>query len=398
MQLASSMFQRLAIVLLGIFVTYFAANEYQASLSPPADPDQYECHPGPNDPKHLSRPSPSPVVKVIRLTDSGELVRRCEWTDALYELTRVKQEKVVVLYVHGWRHNSDINNSDRKNFTSLITQLTERESKRTNPRHVVGIFVGWNATSGYDFLDFLTFWRRKQAADRISQSAVLTKLIGAIDNIKRVQNRQGDRFFILGHSFGARIVYSATVQLLLYSAERAYPPPGERLYSNIKGPSDLIVLLNPALESAVFTPVNRLRRNRKDGSHKEAFSKNQEPLMLLIAAQDDWAVRYGFPVGQWLGAGRDTRDLIGIGHYEEFTTHRLHKISKGKEGPAISSDWTQQFCSEKVCLRRMDQSQNNPFLVVQSEDVLQGHNGIWQPEFVSWLMRFLEKVDKRKTP
>jgi hypothetical protein len=38
------------------------------------------------DPETIRRPSLSPIVKLIRLTDDGELVDRCEWADVLTEI------------------------------------------------------------------------------------------------------------------------------------------------------------------------------------------------------------------------------------------------------------------------------------------------------------------------
>src|SRR5262249_15241226 len=218
---------------------------------------------------------------------------------------------------------------------------------------------------------------------------------GAIGNIKRMRAHARDRFFILGHSFGARIVYSATAQLLLYEAEQAYPPPGERLYREIRGPSDVIILLNPALEAAVYTPVNSLRRNRKEGDYKEAFSPKQEPLLVSIATTDDWAMRYAFPMGQRIGAARDDKELTALGYFDDYITHALGENSNAGDSTGSVADWTERFCIAHVCLTRLDQSRFNPFLVVKTSDILRGHNGIWKREFVDWLVGFLEVFDHR---
>ena len=36
------------------------------------------------DPESVTRPSTTPVVKVVELNDDGEIVDRCQWADALY--------------------------------------------------------------------------------------------------------------------------------------------------------------------------------------------------------------------------------------------------------------------------------------------------------------------------
>ena len=91
----------------------------------PADPRTYECPPDGGrdvngnefDPEEAFRPSPPPTVKVLELTDQGELVDRCQWSDLLIEVRSNRElPKRVVLYTHGWKHNADRADSDLKEF------------------------------------------------------------------------------------------------------------------------------------------------------------------------------------------------------------------------------------------------------------------------------------------
>jgi hypothetical protein len=206
--------------------------------------DKYNTDPC-NDPKLVARPDDS--IKVIRLTNSGEFADRCELTNALYELNwdrprpvntygpQVKpgaqsRPKLVVLYIHGWKHNADVSDPDRIQFEKLIHTLRDRYG---DEKYVVGIYVGWNAEAGLwrglGWLENLTFWVKKNNADRIAQSSSVTLIVSSIGAIVRADPekdpKKQDQFVAIGHSFGARMLFSATAQSLITATERAHPTP-----------------------------------------------------------------------------------------------------------------------------------------------------------------------------
>src|SRR5262249_53519058 len=153
-----------------------------------------------------------------RLTNAGAFVKRCEFTDALDELIwdRLPEgafgpprkpdaeslPRFTVLYVHGWKHGAGWDDPDLKEFQRLITQLAT-----TNPkRQVLGVYVSWNAAWDLGVVDNLSFWSKKLIADRIAQSAVVTKIVGAIGSTRRTTGPTADQFIAIGHSFGARLL------------------------------------------------------------------------------------------------------------------------------------------------------------------------------------------------
>jgi hypothetical protein len=135
------------------------------AFTPSPDLDQNKCPLGrANDPIRTPRPN-SGVVKIIRLTNDGAFVNRCEFTDALYELVwdRMPQgafgpprktdatshPRFTVLYVHGWKHGADSTDSDLTEFKRLIERLAD-----TNPdRQVLGVYIAWNAAWGFGIID-----------------------------------------------------------------------------------------------------------------------------------------------------------------------------------------------------------------------------------------------------
>src|SRR6185503_9131783 len=135
-----------------------------------------------------------------------------------------KKSELVVWYIHGWKHNAHDHDSDLQAFRMVIEAL-DREQRELgeNGRHVLGVYIGWDGAVGPSSLRNLTFWNRKRAADRISQSAVL-KRIFASTSYARMEAREeltsNDLTIMIGHSFGARILYSATSQVLLDEVQR----------------------------------------------------------------------------------------------------------------------------------------------------------------------------------
>jgi hypothetical protein len=266
-------------------------------------------------------------LKVIHLTNSGEFVDRCELTNVLYELNwnrprpdksfgatvgpgAISQPKLVLLYIHGWKHNADESDTDRVNFEKLVRSLRDREKGK---RYVVGVYVGWNAEAPlWGWLENITFWVKKNNADRIAQSSSITLIFSAIGSIIRSDPERKDQYIAIGHSFGARLLFAATVQPLVSAVEQAHPGYLSGTYKVIQGLADAIVLLNPAFEASRYSAINGYIRA------DETFAKGQAPLIVTIASEGDWATRGAFPVGQWLGLAHTARELYTLGNCEPF--------------------------------------------------------------------------------
>jgi hypothetical protein len=218
-----------------------------ARIDDPADENQNQCIPQGQrtNPSSITRPGYVGKVLKIRLTDDGEFIDRCEFSDVLYELNWDWQNpqylanprppinpsakslpKFVLLYSHGWKHTASDDDDDFQSFTALVRQLADaNESKK----QVLGVYIGWNAASKVPPLNWfpfnnLTFWSKETIADRIAQSAVITRIVSAINSImSELEDPAANQFVAIGHSFGARMLFSATAQSLIYDTERAHP-------------------------------------------------------------------------------------------------------------------------------------------------------------------------------
>ncbi|WP_152974834.1 hypothetical protein [Pseudomonas sp. RIT-PI-q] len=386
--------------------------------TPPPAPDQFKCAENGGvdpftqerfDPGSIDRLNAKARLKIIEFTDEGELVDRCQWSDVIYEVRGTPREsklqrktaserdlpkertaKLVVMYVHGWKHNADIHDEDLSDFKDLIDQLNKLEAPRVKPRDVVGIYIAWpGKTLNIPMMDNLSFWGRKGGADRVTAAGNISKLVSSIKGVSCQQGDPNDFIVGIGHSFGARILYTAVAPLLI--SELAMKHPGDQFnsYDNVTGVIDLTVLLNPAFEASRYTALAASRRN------KEVFSASQQPLLLTVATSNDLATRLAFPIGQIMGTRWRERERTTLGNYQPYRTHELSRRSV-QAGP-IAGFWYDSFCQSGICLEKKDAISSYPFVVASTDaTVLYGHNGIWKEGFISWLANFIEISSEKR--
>jgi hypothetical protein len=355
------------------------------------------------------------VVTIIRLTDDGEFANRCDLRDAIYEIRNYRKPQIIVWYIHGWKHNADKDNTDLRKFKKLISELDEqqRQLDEKERRRVVGVYVGWDGAVGPAPLQGLTFWNRKRAADRISQSSVVTKIFAATKYAREQVGREitaKDLTIMIGHSFGARILYTATSQVLIDEVQRRHPGNKFPSYQKMTGPADLIVLLNPAFEASIFTVMHSIRR--PDAKEWEGINRRQQPLLLAISTENDSATEKLFPLGQSLEFGscqdikrdrssipnRCDRQRETLGNHKEYFTHRLKAVTPSEGSPTNTEFWYDRFATaDLVLLRTANRQPGNPFLVARTTpNIINEHNGIWGPELRKWMVSFMLELDKRR--
>ena len=163
------------------------------------------------------------------------------------------------------------------------------------------------------------------------------------------------------------------------------------------GPAaDLVVLLNPAFEASIFTAMHTV--NRPDSIWWESINERQQPLLLSIATDNDWATGRLFPLGQSLGFARRARQRITLGNYKDYVTHSLQLVTPSDGSPPSVKFWYDHFeAAGLVLLRKANANPGNPFFVARTtSDIIDGHNDIWQPTLSSWMVSFLLELHKRR--
>jgi pimeloyl-ACP methyl ester carboxylesterase len=409
---------KLAVVIFALALAWLVPN-WADLLEDPRDPSQNKCLYGsPDDPIKVARPAYVGQVRTIRLTNAGEFVRRCELTDALYELNwdhplhpnefrpKVRSDakvlpKFVVLYIHGWKHDASADDTDYRHFTDRIQKL---QAANNGSRQVLGVYIGWNAAPklppfSFRWINNLTFWSKEHIADRIAQSAVVTKIISAIGAMRETTPLGSDQFVVIGHSFGARILFSAVGQTLIYETEKAHPGFPGGMYKIAGGPANAVVLLNPAFEASIYTALDDVFRN------EEHFSPEQLPLLLSISSKGDQATRIAFPIGQWLNFSRTEQEITTLGNYACYQTHLLEPQAGTNCSDPSNSDLSEEFVAAGLCLHRTSRQcgssalqKRNPFLIARTPaTVISGHNDIWNDTISGWLFAYIDQLQKLKS-
>lgn len=387
--------------------------------NPARDTDQYACGPNePTNPNGKSLDLPSPSLVDIHLTSYGELVDRCQWDAAMLQLNNGglddQRSKIVLLHVHGWKQGAHPEDAERAAFAEILQGVAAGEQAKPNPSQVVGIFVAWpGARYAISALNNFTFLSRLTVADRISQSAIVAKLIGAVEGnlAHRAKAGKEDVFILMGYSLGARILFNATAQVLIYGAQLARPANGNDTYRRVDGPGDLVILMNPAISASNYSALDAIRRA------DEKFPVTQDPVVLTIASDNDQVIRYAFPLSQLVTFNWGREQRVAVGEYAPFATHRLTTRSGPQPDADPNTVWFDSFCVEKICLTREPPGADatrfasqrnpdlpsvrqpaNPFIVAKaSSEVVDGHSGVWDSEtFSRWLSGFVGQILTRR--
>jgi hypothetical protein len=196
----------------------------------------------------------------------------------------------------------------------------------------------------------------------------VTEVLNELEVIKRTRNAMCDgcdrtKLVVIGHSFGAAVVFNALSQTLLgrfirsdagcpfaSSAEDADCRCPPNASCDVGGFGNLVVLLNPAFQALDFASLSDVSAAR--GSYFDS----QLPLLVVLTSEADWATRYAFKVGRsfstmleshrtmrrWNGFTRQeeeiaqgTADRTAIGHFEPYRTHVLVPTSATEKKPPV---------------------------------------------------------------
>ena len=287
-------------------------------------------------------------LAVVQFDDYGNAWNAQDVQDALNLVSANSQTTncIVLVYVHGWHHNAREGDSNLIAFQKTLADLeatlargpyveARKQLSGESDVKVIGIYVGWRGRSLPSFLDYLTFWGRKSAAERVGEGD-FREFCERLQNIYEQRNFQDDdqRFLgltFVGHSFGGQVLFNATAGKLERSMVEQTAQfsgltnaPSAEARAIVSGFGDLVVLLNPALEAAQFERISQLNR-------KLEYSNRQTPAIFVVSGEGDTARQKAFPIGRRLTRPfrppfRDEqRDLWykALGEYEPQLTHTL---------------------------------------------------------------------------
>lgn len=272
------------------------------------------------------------LLRYVEADDEGWLWSPDQANEAL-EAVRSSSRAVdtfVVVFVHGWHHSAQCCDGNVEGFketlSRLHTQLVRlRQTARQSPAgsaqaddfRLIGIYVGWRGASLPGYLDYLTFWGRKKAAERTGEGD-LREFLDRLNQLYRAHNEpaedSGQRpstflgLVTIGHSFGGQVVLRSVSAALEQELQSRTPSTPGYLRTTLpasvvavrrplRGFGDLVVLVNPAVEAAAYQRARLL-------SQQLTYSDGQTPIMLTLSAENDYPrgklFTLGRIVGEWL--------------------------------------------------------------------------------------------------
>lgn len=337
---------------------------------------------------------------------------------------------LVLNFIHGWHHDADGIDEDRDVYRFREKLLTV--AANAYPDHeVIGIYLGWRGrVFKLDILDFFTFWNRKSTAHEVGHNGMTPILLEIEDAVKGYPVREkNNKMVTIGHSFGGAALYSALKGVL---ADRFVQSRPIGTTNKVDGFGDLVLLMNPAFESLQYQNLFELSQY-----NCLPYAEDQLPKFMILASDQDWAVSIAFPIGrapytllenheeksakrcrnphykdddflvsQWKG------DMIGIGHDAAYASHQLQKRTVPLVKKSISNSqksWLNYQSSpiksldggdniipvtDKVELLSLDKTlANNPYMsVFVVDDLIPGHNEIWEDEIIGFVSEIIEVV------
>lgn len=348
----------------------------------------------------------------LEFTERGNLFHR----DRLIKLVdNVSQRSntLVLVFIHGWKHNASENDSNVQDFRKLLNNLSKVNA--FGRKKVLGIYLGWPGLSiSTPLLQEGSFWARKSVAQEVGKGGVTEALL-RLERSSRRSKQNENLFLVMGHSFGGAIVLSALNEVLLERLVNS--TPNEGCYQ-ATWPEDTcnvsrypcvrteafghgVILLNPAIEANQILQLKELVA-------EHCYPKNQDKLLHVISTQADKPTHHYFPLGQriamaWWGEEENldrvyrnesipiseiTLDRTTVGNIDQFWTGRL----------------MHQNGSWRYCSFALDNFKNCPESLVKTpkyivpartfepisfiytqEDFMKGHNDVFNPRVAAYI-------------
>ena len=316
----------------------------------------------------------------------------------------------LVTFIHGWHHNAEKSDTNLIDFQKTVQQIQSNANKNeaANARQalklqrdlkVIGLYIGWRGRSLPSYLNYLTFWGRKTAAERIGEGD-LRELLLELQNLYKRRNIESkigtsDKFMgmvTIGHSFGGQVALRTVAEIV----ERDLVDDGKET-EVVSGLGDLTVLVNPAVEAFQYERIHRIA---KVGS----FVYRQSPVLLTISAENDLARKLWFPLGRWVSrqfrASLKPAELQewtqSLGMYEPQQTHRFVVRDKSDTVDEVDCKLVDFSKVPQVLKVGMTAIPDRtiayyPFMVASTEntELVDGHNGIFSATFIDFLTEYV---------
>ena len=353
------------------------------------------------------------TLSFIETDDQGLFFDRSQFA-VLQKYIKSKTRKnntFIYVYVHGWQHDANINDSNVKHFKEQLNKISNQLA--VSKREVIGIYIGWRGKStSIPLLKYLTFWDRQNSAKRVADG----NIIEIWSFLRKLKNNSisDTKIVTVGHSFGAEIVFTAINKTLVNDLIES--SVNKQYKTSTSGFGDLVLLINPAFDALKYAHFQDINERYNE------FLGTQKPILSIFTSESDWATKYAFPAGNAISrlfeSHRYMKATIGgenvlinqnvagktsIGHFKPFITHRLEMTNKNIDISStqhikliknLKSDWSNgvnplNFSNTRL-IRNPIIKARNPYLVVQVDKALiPNHSNFFGKEIEAFFNEFL---------
>lgn len=376
--------------------------------------------------------TPGYLLNIVEFDDQGQLFDRAQLEAVLTQISQQSADSdfLAVVFVHGWKHNAKEGDDNLNNFRGVLQRLSETEGALSSAqgvpaRKVIGIYLGWRGLSlSVAGLDNLTFWDRKNTAEKVGHGEV-TEVLSRLELMRRTKaalqpnTPTRSRLVVVGHSFGGAVVFTAVGQILESRFLATNGPTG--VSSDVQGFGDLVVLINPAFEALLYAPLSDLSTERA------TYFKSQLPVLAVLTSVQDSATGFWFPAGRWFSTWLEKErtemranpishvnesiderqaNMRSVGHFAVYSTHYL-RAAANSNAAAIAKlsahervrtvlgagqSWEDDQPGSTIdfpgtVLKRTTSSAGrNPYLNVWVDgELIPSHDAIWDPRIESFI-------------
>ena len=252
---------------------------------------------------------------LVELDDQGWFWSHRQW-DAVKDAIKTEASNnddglEIIVFVHGWKNNAAYSDTNVETFRGMLANLNQAIAERDTkfgfnpPRRVFGVYVGWRGLSAASdwfppLAKELSFYNRKNAAERIGHAGAATQIFTELEVMRDEFNATRTNKFpafpptklvIIGHSFGAALVYSAISDVL---TERLVLTTSQKGKIPLRSLGDLVILLSPAFEASLYNNLIALAT-----SYDIQYPTNQRPVLGIFTSRGDWPNKVAFPFGRF---------------------------------------------------------------------------------------------------
>lgn len=346
---------------------------------------------------------------------------------------------LVVVFVHGWKHNASPDDSNVRDFRDLLRKAARLDAG--GRRKLVGVYVGWRGASiSLPVIKEITYWERKSVAEQVGKGGVTELLLELERAVIDDDAPNKNLYLITGHSFGGAIVLSALNEILLERVVTAQPAKtcdtaadAACVCVESRPYGHGVVLLNPAMEANEAFQL-------KQAVAQRCFGRDQVRLMHVISSDADTATNLYFHYGQRLGMitwketdldweanGRRLQfaesdlDITTVGNFTPFQTGQLcdGALADEQRRPECRLDNRPSRCLERSidarwdyisyvgneeCVPQSDRQQhipvasNEPLAFIQTDEAfIADHNDVFRDNVSAYLAAVVAEARFKRT-